>query len=95
LNDDGSQKLDATGNPIPNYSNNDVMGLAAVFTGFSWNIPGNDSDTAWSNCCAYVGPGFGEELLPMQSYPSHHSTVQKNFLGVTIPPQSNPDPLAT
>jgi len=93
LNDDGSQKLDATGNPIPNYSNNDVMGLAAVFTGFSWNIPGNDSDTAWSNCCAYVGPGFGEELLPMQSYPSHHSTVQKNFLGVTIPPQSNPDPV--
>jgi uncharacterized protein (DUF1800 family) len=92
LNDDGSQKLDATGAPIPTYSNTDVMGLAAVFTGFGWNIPGNDTDTAWSNCCLYVGQGHGEELLPMQSFPSHHSTVEKNFLGVTIPAQANPDP---
>jgi uncharacterized protein (DUF1800 family) len=92
LNDDGSQVLDATGNPVPTYSNTDVMGLAAVFTGFSWNIPGNDSDTAWSNCCLYVGPGHGEELLPMQSFPSHHSTEQKQFLGVTIPASTTPDP---
>ena len=92
LNDDGSQKLDSTGAPIPTYSNTDVMGLAAVFTGFSWNIPGNSTDTAWSSCCIYVGTGHGEELLPMQSFPSHHSTVQKTFLGVTIPAQANPDP---
>lgn len=85
LNDDGSQKLDSTGKPIPTYSNVDVQGLAKVFTGFSWNVPGNTSDTAWSNCCAYVGAGFGEDLLPMQSYPSHHSTAAKNFLGVSIP----------
>ena len=41
LNDDGTQKLDGNGHPIPTYSNTDVMGLAAVFTGFSWNIPGD------------------------------------------------------
>ena len=92
LNDDGSQKLDSSGNPIPTYSNTDVMGLAAVFTGFSWNVPGNTSDTAWSSCCIYVGPGFGEDLLPMTSYPSHHSTVEKDFLGVTIPASGSPDP---
>ena len=92
LNDDGSQKLDATGNPIPTYSNTDVQGLAKVFTGFSWNIPGNSTDTAWSGCCIYVGTGFGEELLPMQSFPSHHSTAEKDFLAVTIPVQSTPDP---
>jgi uncharacterized protein (DUF1800 family) len=92
LRDDGSVQTDSTGNPIPTYSNTDVMGLAAVFTGFSWNIPGNNSDTAWSNCCLYVGPGYGEELLPMQSFPSHHSTVQKQFLGVTIPASASPDP---
>ncbi len=92
LNDDGTQKLDSTGQPIPTYSNTDVMGLAAVFTGFSWNIPGNSSDTAWSNCCIYVGPGYGEDLLPMQSFPSHHSTVEKDFLGVTIPASGSPDP---
>jgi len=92
LNDDGSQQVDANGNPIPTYSNTDVMGLAAVFTGFSWNVPGDTSDDAWSNCCEYVGPGYGEELLPMASYPSHHSTVEKDFLGVTIAASATPDP---
>jgi uncharacterized protein (DUF1800 family) len=90
LNDDGTQKLSG-GQPIATYSNTDVMGLAAVFTGFSWNVPGDDSDSAWSNCCLYVGPGYGEELLSMQAYPSHHSTVEKQFLGVTIPPSGTPD----
>jgi uncharacterized protein (DUF1800 family) len=92
LNDDGTQKLDSTGAPIPTYSNTDVMGLAKVFTGFSWNIPGDNSDNAWSNCCVYVGPGIGEDLLPMQSFPSHHSTQEKDFLGVTIPQSGSPDP---
>jgi len=92
LNDDGSQKLDGNGNPIPTYSNTDVKGLAAVFTGWSWNIPGDSTDNAWSNCCVYVGPGYGEELLPMQSFPNHHSTVEKDFLGVTIPASGSPDP---
>jgi uncharacterized protein (DUF1800 family) len=93
LNADGTQKLDTTGQPIPTYSNNDVLGLAKVFTGFSWNIPGDQSNTAWSNCCAYVGTGFGEDILPMQSFPDHHSTAEKDFLGVTIATQSNPDPV--
>ena len=92
LNDDGTQKLDGTGLPIPTYSNTDVMGLAKVFTGFSWNVPGNTSDAAWSDCCIYVGPGFGEDLVPMQSYPSHHSMAEKDFLGVTIPASGTPDP---
>ncbi len=92
LNDDGTQKLDSSGHPIPTYTNADVMGLAKVFTGFSWHVPGNTSDTAWSNCCIYVGTGYGEDLLPMQAYPNHHSTEEKNFLGVTIPPSGSPDP---
>jgi uncharacterized protein (DUF1800 family) len=94
LNDDGTQKPDTAGKPIPTYSNTDVIGLARVFTGFSWNVPGNTSDSAWSDCCMYVGPGVGEDLLPMQSYPSHHSTAQKSFLGVTIPSGGTPDPNA-
>lgn len=89
LNDDGTQKLDGAGKPIPTYSNKDVQGLARVFTGFSWNVPGNDSDQAWSNCCIYVGKGKGEELLPMAPYPGHHSTEVKNFLSTTIPAGSS------
>ena len=93
LNPDGTQKLDATGQPIPTYSNLDVMGLAKVFTGFSWNIPGDATDSAWGSCCIYVGPGYGEDLLPMRAFPSHHSTDEKDFLGVTIPMSPNPDPV--
>ncbi len=92
LNPDGTQKLDPTGQPIPTYSNNDVMGLAKIFTGFSWNVPGDLSDSAWYNCCKYIGPGFGEDLLPMQSYLNHHSILQKDFLGVSIPASAQPDP---
>ncbi len=92
LNPDGTQMLDANGQPVATYSNNDVMGLAAVFTGFSWNVPGDTSDNAWYNCCYYVGPGFGEDILPMQSFPNHHSTNEKDFLGVTIPASTNADP---
>jgi len=92
LNDDGSQKLDSTGHPIPTYSNTDVQGLAKVFTGYSWNIPGDTTEAGWSNCCLYVGTGFGEDLLPMTTYPDHHSTLEKDFLGVTIGASTTPDP---
>jgi uncharacterized protein (DUF1800 family) len=91
LNDDGSQKLDTTGQPIPTYSNTDVQGLAKVFTGWSWQIPGDTTGAGWSNCCAYVGTGYGEDLLPLTTYPEHHSTAEKDFLGVTIPASTSPD----
>ena len=92
LNNDGSLKVDGSGNPIPTYSNTDVQGLAKVFTGFSWQIPGDTTEAGWSNCCTYVGPGIGEDLLPMTAYPDHHSTAEKDFLGVTIAASTNPDP---
>jgi uncharacterized protein (DUF1800 family) len=92
LNNDGTRKLDGSGNPIPTYSNVDVQGMAKVFTGFSWQVPGDTSDTAWSSCCIYVGTGVGEDILPMVSYPGHHSTAEKDFLGVTIPASTTPDP---
>jgi uncharacterized protein (DUF1800 family) len=94
LNPDGSQQLDGSGNPIPTYSNNDVEGIAKVFTGFSWNMNGNTSDQAWSGYGAvYAGTGFGQDLLPMATYPSHHSTSEKDFVGTTIPAGSQ-DPAA-
>jgi uncharacterized protein (DUF1800 family) len=92
LKDDGTLQPGPNGQPVATYSNSDVMGLAAVFTGFGWNIPGDNTDNAWQNCCVYVGLGYGEELLPMQAFSSHHSTVQKKFLGATIDASSSPDP---
>jgi uncharacterized protein (DUF1800 family) len=93
LNPDGTTQLDGSGNPIPTYGLNDVVGIAKVFTGFSWNMPGNTSDQAWSGYGAdYAGPGYGQDLLPMTAYPNHHSTDEKDFLGVTIPASGAPDP---
>jgi uncharacterized protein (DUF1800 family) len=94
LNPDGTTKLDGSGNPIPTYGLADVEGLAKVFTGFSWNMGGNTSDQSWSGYGAsYAGPGFGQDILPMATYPNHHSTAEKDFLGVTIPAGSG-DPTA-
>jgi uncharacterized protein (DUF1800 family) len=91
LNDDGTQKLDGNGNPIPTYSNNDVMGLAKVFTGFSWYAPGNYT-TAWWNSNLWEGPGYGSDLHPMGPFPAHHSTDEKQFLGSTISANPGADP---
>ena len=42
LNQDGSNKLDGSNNPIETYSTSDVTELAKVFTGLSWK-----SDSFW------------------------------------------------
>ena len=90
LNPDGTPQLDGSGNPVPTYGLNDVVGMAKIFTGFSWNMNGNTSDQAWSGYgAAYAGPGFGQDLLPLTAYPSHHSTDEKDFLGVTVPAGSS------
>ena len=41
LNDDGSRKLDYSGQPIPTYNNFHVRELAKVMTGFSWGGTGS------------------------------------------------------
>eukprot|EP00931_Biecheleriopsis_adriatica_P083516 TRINITY_DN5709_c0_g1_i1.p1 TRINITY_DN5709_c0_g1~~TRINITY_DN5709_c0_g1_i1.p1 ORF type:complete len:1902 (+),score=308.18 TRINITY_DN5709_c0_g1_i1:193-5898(+) len=39
LNPDGSRLLDASGNYVPTYDNEDIMNLARVFTGFDEQLP--------------------------------------------------------
>jgi uncharacterized protein (DUF1800 family) len=86
LNPDGTPQLDGSGKPIPTYGLSDVVGMAKIFTGFSWNMNGNTSEQAWSGYGAnYAGPGYGQDLLPLVAYPAHHSTAEKDFLGVTVP----------
>jgi uncharacterized protein (DUF1800 family) len=81
LNLDGTVKLDARNEPIETYRIDDVVGLAKVFTGFSWAGPdtslarfvGNDSVTI-----------SDRDILPMRGYPLHHETGPKSFLGTTV-----------
>jgi uncharacterized protein (DUF1800 family) len=87
LNPDGTRKKDALGRDIPTYGNEDVMGLAKVFTGYSWNGP----DTSGSRWWGMEGHTWNE---PMQIYPWLHSTSEKKFLGTTIAANtSGPDSL--
>ena len=83
LNLDGTPKKDAQGRPIPTYSNNDVIGLARVFTGWSWN--GGRLTHECFFRAGYCAENTNErETRPMVAYDQYHSTLEKRFLGTTI-----------
>ncbi|MBX3611939.1 MAG: DUF1800 domain-containing protein [Burkholderiaceae bacterium] len=90
LNLDGTVRLDGRNEPIETYTNEDVTGLAKVFTGWSWAGP-DKSDTRF-----FGGNASADRaVLPMQSYPKYHSTSEKRFLGTVIPEQAGADPEAS
>jgi uncharacterized protein (DUF1800 family) len=97
LNIDGTPKLDGKGQPIETYNNNDIKGLAKVFTGWSNYRGGTFASASESNCFAWAlncrdPEGFYQ---PMVAYPAYHSVSAKTFLGLTIPAQQTPSPQAS
>lgn len=71
LNLDGTEKTPST----ETYDNDDVVGLARVFTGFSGagpNFRWNSQDADWRH-------------KPLQIFDEEHSSLEKTFLGTTIP----------
>ena len=70
LNMDGSVQTSA-GVPVETYTQDDITGLARVFTG--WNIANADNTTP------------DRMRLPMTNTASLHETGVKTFLGTTIP----------
>jgi uncharacterized protein (DUF1800 family) len=70
LNQDGSPRLDGAGQPIDTYSNDDIQGLARVFTG--WDLDRFDE----------ASPDYGRR--PMAFKQADHSVLDKRFLGTTI-----------
>jgi uncharacterized protein (DUF1800 family) len=80
LNQDGT---DTTSPPTATYTNDDIKGLAKVFTGWSWAGP----DKASGRFFGYNSPtpDPNRDWLPMQNYPSYHEPLAKDFLGVSIP----------
>jgi uncharacterized protein (DUF1800 family) len=79
LNQDGSRRRDPAGEFIPTYAQDDVSGLARVFTGWSWGGP----DRSVARWHGWVGGRNWQEQ--MGNYPDFHSPSEKRFLGVTIP----------
>ncbi|GJI91806.1 hypothetical protein RugamoR1_49690 [Rugamonas sp. R1(2021)] len=78
LNPDGSRKLQS-GKPVETYTHEDVAGLAKVFTGWAAGGP----DKLGSRFMGTIkDPNW--EVMPMQNYPTYHSSSDKHFLGVSI-----------
>lgn len=70
LRPDGSEVLGASGKPVPNYSNDDISGLASVFTG--WDFDGFSEDNP------------DHLARPMVHNAAEFSEGTKSFLGTTI-----------
>ncbi|MBJ7257618.1 MAG: DUF1800 family protein, partial [Akkermansiaceae bacterium] len=77
LNFDGSLQLNAQGQPIETYDNNDIQGLARVFTG--WDL------AEGSDPSGVLAPLAYRHGLPMVLNASLHSPEEKSFLGTVIP----------
>ncbi len=76
LNQDGSQMLDASNNPIPTYTQTDVQQLARALTGWTYT---NATATTNSGGNGSYYPG------PMIPVPGKHNVLAKTFLGQTLP----------
>lgn len=77
LRADGSPLRDATGVPIPSYTQDDVLQLANAFTGWTYP-PGKGSNSNGTN-----KQNFG---APMVAVERNHDITAKRVLGRTIPP---------
>ena len=83
LEPDGDVILDGSGDPIETYSNEDITGLARVFTGLSIDDPDFFFDFNGLDPDAFA--------KPMVTFPAFHSDLAKSFLGETIPANTGPD----
>jgi uncharacterized protein (DUF1800 family) len=79
LNPDGTPQLDGSGNPIPTYAQDTVIGFAHVYTG--WTYPTKAGATGQFRNPEYYGG-------PMIAFDSHHDSTNTKLLlnGVTLPP---------
>ena len=76
LNPDGTPVLDSSGNPIPTYTQADVMDLGRAFTG--WTFPPTPGKPQQNHNPEFYGG-------PMVAVESLHDSGQKTILGQTIP----------
>ena len=81
LEADGTVRTDGTGEAIATYVNDDVTGMAKVFTGLSLN------DDRFFRWIGNVAPEA--RYSPMIAFDDYHSTSEKRFLGTTIPSGSS------
>lgn len=79
INADGTVKTDIEDDPIELFTNEDITGLAKVFTGLEFNVSRVPEEEGFEDQLASA------MVQPMQIIESFHSTEEKSFLGLTIP----------
>ncbi len=88
LNIDGTPKLDQNGQTIPTYSNADITGISAVFTGLGAG--------ATSDCDDVFAPAFGLDIrkidmtVPMKMYEEWHQPGEKRIIDGHVIPAGQP-----
>ncbi|PHS36197.1 MAG: hypothetical protein COA91_12355, partial [Robiginitomaculum sp.] len=82
---DGTPKTDGQGQQIDTYDNSDITGLAKVFTGLS--LRDSNFYNIFRDC-----PDFQKcprLHQPLEMFDQFHSELEKTFLGLTIPANTN------
>ncbi len=89
LNLDGTPRLDANGNEILTYSNDEIVNLARVFTGWAWD---GVNRTRFSDRTPDFArtPMTHDHTVQFRSQgvrfrQDEHSQLEANFLGTTVP----------
>ncbi len=93
LNIDGSVRTDNAGNPLETYTNDDVTGIAKVFTGYNYDFSGDIQISSPPSNPNFDIPEARLLRAPMTANPDArppfgrdtHSLEEKSFLGTTIP----------
>ena len=91
LNPDGTQKKDGNGNPIPTYGQDEILGMAKVFTGWSWGhcLVSEDACFRGSRNSSTVDPTLNRWRSLMQPFDRFHSSADKKIIsGRTSPTRS-------
>ncbi len=83
---DGTPKTDGQGRQIDTYDNSDVTGLAKVFTGLS--LEGSRFNGLYRNCPT-LRRDCPRVYQPMVMFDDYHSELEKAFLDLTIPANTN------
>ena len=79
LNPDGTSVLDGTGNPVPTYTQADVMALGRSFTG--WTYP----TMAGASLAKHNPEYYGGNMVVGSEANHDNGAPQKVFLGTSIP----------
>ncbi len=83
---DGTPKTDGQGQQIDTYDNSDITGLAKVFTGLS--LEGTNFHQLYRDCPS-LRKNCPRVYQPLEMYETHHSELEKTFLSLSIPANTN------